>query len=231
MKNAIITGSSRGLGRAIAEALGSEAYRIWISGRSEKDLDVVKSELENSGFTVEVDRVDFSNADHVRAYASRILDGCETIDVLVNNVGIYQPDSLTDDASTLDLQMAINFEGPYTLTQSLIGRLIGQGRGNVFNICSVVNRKPRTEAASYTISKFAFWGYHKVLHQELLPHGVKVTAFFPSSIATSSWDGIDAPMEEFVQPEDIASMVINILHMKPGTVPSEIDLVSSNPDF
>ncbi|MEQ9187565.1 MAG: SDR family oxidoreductase [Cryomorphaceae bacterium] len=232
MKNAIITGSTKGVGRAVAEELSAKGYSVWLTARNEQDLASAKSEIESStGNAVHVHAVDFSNKEEVATYAEIILDACKTIDVLVNNVGIYIPDELTDEAPKLELQMAVNFTAPYTLTQALLSRIQSQGRGNIFNVCSIVNRRPRVDGASYTISKFAFWGYHQLLHKTLLPSGIKVTGFFPSSIATSSWDGMDAPFDEFIQPDDIASLVANILEMKRGTVPSEIDLVAINPDF
>jgi NADP-dependent 3-hydroxy acid dehydrogenase YdfG len=70
-----------------------------------------------------------------------------------------------------------------------------------------------------------------LLLQTLKPYKVKVTALLPSSINTSSWDGMEAPKDEFVQPEDIADVVIAALKMKPGTVMNEIELQSINPDY
>lgn len=232
MKNAIITGSSKGLGRSIAEALAAEGYRVWITARKTEELERAKTEIETkTGSKVCIDSVDFMDRSAVKAYADKLLNACERVDVLVNNAGIYIPDALTDDTQALEKQMELNFYAAYTLTQRLLPRFTAQKAGNIFNVCSVVNRKPRTEAASYTISKFALWSYHRLLHQTLLPHGVKVTAFFPSSINTASWDGMEAPKDDFVQPEDIASLVTTILNMKRGTVPSEIDLSSINPEF
>jgi short-subunit dehydrogenase len=231
MKNAIVTGSSKGLGKAIAEALSEMGYRVWISARKLEELNRTKKEIEaKSGNGVRIHSVDFSQGAQVKTYAEMLLGECETMDVLVNNAGIFIPDSLLEEGA-LDQQMTINFQSAYDLTQALLPRFVKQKAGNIFNVCSVVNRKPRVDAASYTISKFALWGYHKVLHQSMLEHGVKVTAFFPSSINTASWDWIDAPKEDFIQPEDIASLVVNVLGMKRGTVPSEIDLSSINPEF
>ena len=232
MKNAIITGSTKGMGRSIVEKLSNEGYRVWMTSRSLKDLESAKTEIESdSKNEVMIHAVDFSDKKSVDEYAQVILSQCKTVDVLVNNVGIYIPDNIMDDAQKLDAQMAVNFYASYYLTQRLLKKFEAQKAGNIFNICSVVNRKPRVDGASYTISKFAFWGYHKLLHQTLLPLGIKVTGFFPSSINTSSWDGMEAPKDEFVQPEDVAELISTILKMKRGTVPSEIDLVAINPEF
>ncbi|MEZ4720961.1 MAG: SDR family NAD(P)-dependent oxidoreductase [Flavobacteriales bacterium] len=231
MKNAIVTGSSKGLGKAIAAALSEQGYDVWLSARSMDDLKQLKKELQGKfANQVHIHAVDFSDSDATVKYAQTLLQECSSIDVLVNNAGIFIPDELTMEGS-LDLQMKVNFQTAYSITQTLLPTFVENKGGHIFNVCSVVNRKPRTNAASYTISKFALYGYHKVLHQTMLEHGVKVCAFFPSSINTSSWDGMDAPKDEFVQPEDIASMLVNILGMSKGTVPSEIDLASINSDF
>jgi short-subunit dehydrogenase len=232
MKNAIVTGSTKGMGRSIAERLSSEGYRVWISARNQNELETAKREIEmKSGNEVMIHAIDFSNRALIERYADEILKSGESIDVLVNNVGVYIPDNLKDAQQKLDMQMDVNFYAPYYLTQKLLQKFEAQQAGSIFNICSVVNRKPRVDGASYTISKFAFWGYHKLLHQTLLPLGIKVTGFFPSSINTSSWDGMEAPKDEFVQPEDVAEMIATILTMKRGTVPSEIDLVAIHPEF
>lgn len=231
MKNAVITGSTKGLGRAIANELAAMGYRVWISARNAEELHQAASEI-NKEFQAEVDvqQIDFTSEEAIENYANRIKAECDSIDVLVNNVGTYIPDAI-DDLHSFDVQMNLNFYAPFRLSQALLSTFQKQKRGHLFNICSVVNRKPRPEAASYTISKFAFWGYHKLLHETLKPLGVKVTAFFPGSINTASWDGIEAPKDDFIQPEDIASMIRAILEMKRGTVASEIDLASINPEF
>ena len=232
MKNAIITGSSKGLGRAIALSLAKEGYVPWLTARNEVDLQNLTAEiLTETGVKSFYHVVDFSDQKQVEAYVNVLKSSEEGFEVLVNNAGVYIPDELTDEQPALDLQMQVNFHAAYCITQALLPQFIANEKGHIFNVCSIVNRKPRVEAASYTISKFALYGYHQLLHERLKKHKVKVTAFFPGSINTSSWDGIEAPKEDFVQPEDIASMLVGMLKMKLGTVPSEIDLNSINPAF
>ncbi|MEX2595984.1 MAG: SDR family oxidoreductase [Salibacteraceae bacterium] len=232
MKNAIITGSSKGLGRAIAEKLSAEGYRVWLTARNASALKAAKEAIEaKTGSPVEIDTIDLADHDQTTRYAKSILERCEHVDVLVNNAGIFVPDQLHRGKTTLTSQMNLNFYAAHTITQALMQKFMDQKSGHIFNICSAVTRKPRAEAASYTISKFALLGYHKVLHQTLLPLNIKVTAFFPGSINTSSWDGMNVPRNEFIQPEDIAEMLSGILKLKSGTVPSEIDLTAINPDY
>jgi len=225
MKNAIITGSSRGLGKAIAHHLSQKGFRVWLSARNLSGLNATKVEIEHAtGNPVMMHEVDFANSNAVGAYAALLSKELESVDVLVNNAGIYVPDKLTDGSLKLDLQMQVNFNAAVTITQALSSKMMQQGTGHIFNICSVVNRKPRIEAASYTISKSALFSYHQLLKVALKEYGVKVTAFLPASINTSSWDGMDAPKNAFIQPEDVAQLVGTVLDMKAGTAPTEIDI-------
>lgn len=229
MKNALVTGSSKGLGKAIAKALAEAGYTPWLSARGKDTLlETAKEIEEQTGVKPVCHTVDYADQTSVAGYLTEISN--VKFEVLVNNAGIYVPDRL-DKNPDLNTQMRVNFSAAYQITQSLLPRFVDQQKGHIFNICSVVNRQPRIDAASYTISKFALYGYHQLLHATLKPHKVKVTAFFPASINTASWDGIEAPKHEFVQPEDIAALLITTLHMQSGTVPSEIDLNCINPDF
>jgi len=231
MKKAIVTGATRGLGKAIAHALAKDGYELYLSARSAESLQQLREELEAEyRVRVQTDAVDFGHSEAVSAYGKRLAGTLDTVEVLVNNLGIFIPDSL-DGEVHLGQHMAINFYGPYHLTQALLPVFERQGGGHIFNVLSVVNRKPRTDAAGYTISKFALYGYHQLLQKTLKPKGVKVTGLFPSSINTSSWDGVEAPKEDFVQPEDIASLIATVLHTQRGTVVADIDLSSINPDF
>lgn len=232
MKTAIVTGASRGLGKAIAHALAGDGYDLFLSARSEQSLHALKADLHTiHGVKVRIDAVDFNVEEAVSAYGRRLAEEVGTVDVLVNNLGIFNPDTLEDVETFLDQHMRVNFYGAFHLTQALLKKLENQGHGHIFNVLSVVNHHPRVDAAGYTISKFALFGYHRLLQKSLKPKGIKVTGLFPSSINTSSWDGVDAPKDDFVQPEDIASLIVNVLHMQRGTVVSDIDLRSINPDY
>lgn len=232
MKNAIVTGSSRGLGKSIAIRLAQEGYHVCISARNEKELKALASYIDReTAGSARWDVLDYSDPSQASAYGQSLLHSLDGIDILVNNVGIYTMDEVIGDMHELDLQLAVNFRSPFELTQNLLGVFKDQGSGSIFNIASVVNRYPRSSAASYSIAKAAFYAYHRLLHQSLKPHGIKVTAFLPASVNTSSWEGIDAPKEGFIQPEDIAALIVTLHAMRAGTVVSEIDVATIHPDY
>lgn len=230
-KLAIVTGATRGLGREFAKSLAAEGYDLLLTASSDKSILSAAGAFDSfTNIKVSWFAVDFSNQNQVVAFAE-MLQNLPRVDVLVNNAAVYQPDQLLDEGVDFEPQFQVNFRAAYTITQSLLPLFGAQQFGHIFNVCSVVNRHPRMEAASYTISKFALYGYHQLLAQTMKPHKVKVTAFLPSSINTSSWDGVEAPKDEFVQPEDIAKLMITTLQMQFGTHVSEIELQSINPDF
>ena len=106
-----------------------------------------------------------------------------------------------------------NLNSAYYITKHIAVNMGNNNNGHIFNICSVLSLSPRVDAATYTISKHALKGFNDVLREEMREHNVKVTAIYPGSINTSSWEGIEAPKEKFVQPEDIAKTVKTCLQI------------------
>ena len=106
-----------------------------------------------------------------------------------------------------------NLNSAYYITKHTAVNMGNNNNGHIFNICSVLSLSPRVDAATYTISKHALKGFNDVLREEMREHNVKVTAIYPGSINTSSWEGIEAPKDNFVQPEDIAKIVKTCLQI------------------
>ena len=92
----------------------------------------------------------------------------------------------------------------------------GRRSGYIFNICSIASINPVTSAGSYSVTKFALLGLTKVLREEMMEFGVKVTAILPGSTLTGSWEGTTLPSERFVDPQDIAEALINCLNTSKG---------------
>lgn len=231
MKNAIITGSSKGIGRAVALTLAAEGYHVWLSGRNHMELEILQQEIVAKGGEANIDQVDFSVPDQVMSYALKLKEQTGNIEVLVNNVGQYLLDELIGAECYLEQQMQVNFYAHYQLTQALLPQFLSQKSGYIINIGSVVNRFPRTNAASYSIAKAAFFAYHQLLHESLRDKGIKVTALLPASVNTSSWEGIEAPKEAFIQETDIATIISTLLKLSSGAVPSTIDIATRHLDY
>jgi short-subunit dehydrogenase len=205
---AVITGATRGVGRASAFMLAQEGYDLALSSRNISDLEQLKLELESKfGNYVFIQQADLSIKEEAINFSENIIEKFNKIDVLINNIGKYNISKLTDSDSDLELMINTNLNSAYYISKNIAVNMGNNNSGHIFNICSVLSLSPRVEAATYTISKHALKGFNDVLREEMREHNVKVTAIYPGSINTSSWEGIIAPKEKFVQPDDIAKTI------------------------
>ncbi len=224
-KSALITGASKGMGRAIALALAKEGYDLALCARNLESLEELESEIqkENPSVKVFLKACDFSANKEVEQLTTWVETHFPVLDVLVNNVGIYERVTLLKEGpSVLANHMQVNLNTPHFLC-SYFGQIMRDaGRGHIFNITSIASREPVAAAGAYTITKFALTGLTKVLREELRKFGVKVTEIIPGSTLTSSWDGTDIPAEEFVLPEDIAKVLLTCLSLSSGANIEEV---------
>lgn len=210
---AVISGATKGVGKALAIALAKEGFSLALNARNKNDLEQLQSELlRNYSSNVFIYVGDLSDKNSALDFSTKVINEFKNIDVLINNVGKYDLDKITDDGVDLDDMMKTNLNSAYYLTKHLSINMCKNGKGHIFNICSVLSLMPRSTAATYTISKHALKGFNDVLREEMREYGVKVTAIYPGSINTSSWEGIVAPKELFVQPDDIVNIVKTCLH-------------------
>ncbi|TXB64624.1 SDR family NAD(P)-dependent oxidoreductase [Vicingus serpentipes] len=220
---AVITGATRGVGRASAFMLAQEGYDLALSSRNISDLEQLKLELESKfGNSVFIQQADLSIKEEAINFSENIIEKFNKIEVLINNIGKYNVSKLTDSDSDLELMINTNLNSAYYISKNIAVNMGNNNSGHIFNICSVLSLKPRIEAATYTISKHALKGFNDVLREEMREHNVKVTAIYPGSINTSSWDGIIAPKEKFVQPEDIAKTIKTCLSISKNANIEEI---------
>ncbi|UKJ06914.1 SDR family oxidoreductase [Solitalea lacus] len=222
---AVITGATKGIGKAIAEVFASEGFDLAICARNENELVEFSTQLQqlNPDIQILYKAVDCSNRDELLAFVDKVLDRYAKVDVLVNNVGLYVPGSVMDEEDGMLEQMIdTNLYSAYYLSKYFTGGMIEDGQGHIFNICSTASIKPVVAAGSYSISKYALMGLTKVLREELMHQGVKVTAVLPGSTLTASWSGTTIPGSRFVLPEDVASAVLNAYKMSEGAVVDEI---------
>ncbi len=223
--NALITGATKGIGRAIALKLAENGYNLSICARNEKELNDFAVELQGFGIQVVYLAVDVSDQLAVKRYCEFTAKELGHIDVLVNNVGTFIPGSLLDeDEASFDLQLQLNLYTPYHLSRFFGKMMRERSFGHIFNICSVASKEIVANAGSYCVTKAALYSLNNVLRQELTPYNVKVTAVLPGSTYTASWEGTVLPKEQFVQPEDIANTINTILNLSVGVNVDEVIL-------
>lgn len=222
--NVIITGATKGIGKALAELFAKNGYDVAICSRTQSDVDALKQSLEqNYGVQVIAQAVDMSKKAEVKAFSKTICDQWQQIDILINNAGVFIPCELanSDTEAEFEMMMDLNLYGTYYMTQGILPTLLKQGNGHVFNICSIASIMAY---GAYAVSKHAMLGFSKVLREEVKEKGIRVTAVMPGATYTASWEGSGVPPERMMKAEDIAKSVFDIYNLSDRTVVEEIIL-------
>ena len=223
--NAVITGGTKGIGRAIAFKLAAEGYNLCLCARDEHALFSIKRELEAMAVKVFVFKADLAIKTEVYAFCNAVDEVMPEVDVLLNNTGAFMTGNLLDESDDQFEQMLhTNLNATYYCGKFFGKIMRKQGFGHVFNICSVASKQIAENAGSYSVTKAAMFSLNSVFREELSKYNVKVTAILPGSTFTSSWEGTDIPKERFVQPEDVAQSVWSVLNLSSGANVDEITI-------
>ena len=220
----IITGATKGIGRAIAEKFAAEGFEIAACARTEADLTVFKKEIQEK-YKVEVltRATDMRSKTDVLAFADFIKKHWREVDVLVNNAGLFIPGEISqEEDGTLEKMIETNLYSAYHFTRAMLPVMLKKGSGHIFNMCSIASIIAYPNGGSYSISKFALLGFSKVLREELKTKGIKVTAILPGATWTPSWEASGLPENRFVEANDIAIAVWSAWQMSPSAVVEEI---------
>ncbi len=223
-KLAVITGGTKGIGKALIEKFASQGFDIITCSRNSNDLNELEGDVKsNSDAKVHTFKVDMSKKGEVQAFAKSIMDIEGNVEVLINNAGLFIPGAMHEEPEgALEQMIDTNLYSAYHLTRGLIESMKSNKKGHIFNICSTASIVPYANGGSYCISKFAMLGMSKVLREEMKEHDVRVTSIMPGATLTASWEGVDLPEERFMKPEDVAEAVFNAYSMSDRTVIEEI---------
>ena len=227
-KSAIVTGGTRGIGRAIATKLVGVGANVAITGRIESEIENAISELNKIGpGTVSGYVCDVRNYDRVKS----LFAAFGGVDILINNagVGIF---SSVESMSPEDFRAVLetNVFGVFYCCHEAIPLMRQRGGGYIINISSLAGANPHAEMAAYNASKFGLNGFSEALMQEVRHDGIKVTYIMPGSVNTEF--GGDEPSEQKswqLQPDDIARVVLDLLEYPGRALPSRIEIRPSRP--
>jgi len=227
---AIITGATRGIGRATTLVLSKLGYRTAFVARPSKQLGNLLVELEGSEpIYVEGDLRDKQT---IEALNAKIDSEGLIPDLILLNAGIFTP-GLVDDLTPQHVQDALeqNFTPALETTAHWLEAMKQRKSGRIIFIGSIATRNPRPEAAPYVLSKALLTTYAELLFHSLRSHNVAVTRIIPGAINTDTWGDLEVPRERFIPAEDIANIIVSITQLAPQTVPEEIIVRPSDPNW
>ncbi|CAM3934985.1 SDR family oxidoreductase [Mucilaginibacter galii] len=225
MENALITGATQGIGRSVAVAFAKQGISMAICSRNVKDLAALKQELLaiNPNIQVFALAVDCSRKDELLNYARQAQQQLGFIKVVVNNVGMFQPSSILDDADdAFTTNFNTNLMPAYELYRFFGKSMMDERAGHFFNICSIAAKEPVVNAGIYSVTKAALYSLTHIMKLEMQAYSIKVTAVLPGSTLTGSWAGTEVHPDRFVMPDDIAAAILNAYNMSKGANVDEI---------
>lgn len=221
----VITGGSKGFGKAIAKKFAAKGDTIILCARNLPALQMVKDELEKEypTCTVHIQAANMGEKEAVKKFAIWILEQGFVPDILVNNAGIFFPGSVhSEEEGVLEEILNVNLFGVYHLTRAILPSMMKKKSGHIFNMCSIASLQAYANGGAYSISKFALLGFSKNLREEMKPHGIKVTAVLPGAAYTDSWAGSGISPERIMEANDIAEMVFAASQLSPMAVVEDI---------
>jgi short-subunit dehydrogenase len=225
--NIIITGASKGFGKAIAEVFAEDKqeHRFFLCSRNNDLLENTAKDLKDRFPVIHVHTKSCDIADKLslQEFIKWVLGFTDKIDILVNNAGLFFPGSVyNEDDGMLEKMMGVNVYGAYHLTRALVPNMIKAKTGHIFNICSIASLQAYDNGGAYSISKFALYGFSKNLREEMKPYGIKVTHVLPGSAYTDSWSGSQIDPKRIMEAADIAKMVYAAAQLSPQACVEEI---------
>jgi short-subunit dehydrogenase len=225
--NIVITGASKGLGKAIAIAFARDGQQnnLFLCARTAGTLEQTAREVAAAypGINVHSKTCDVADKKQLKAFATWVESIAGRVDILVNNAGVYIPGNAHgEDDGALESLMEINLYSAYRLTRLFLPQMIKAKAGHIFNMCSIASINAYPNGGAYSISKFALYGFSKNLREEMKPYGIKVTHVIPGAAYTDSWSGSNVDPQRIMEANDIAVMVHAAAQLSPQACVEEI---------
>ena len=221
-KTALVTGASRGIGRAIALRLSELGARLLLVARDEAALAAVQQQIAHQGETAEIFSCDLASTSEISTLAARIeaAGGCE---ILVNCAGISRIGKPLHEMPVEDFDaiLATNLRAPYLLMRAVVPQMIARGSGYIVNISSLAGQGPLANGAAYAASKWALNGLTYSAAEELRTHNIRVSVVAPGSVNTG-FGGAGKDRAKMLQPEDVAGVVAMLVTQPPQSFISEV---------
>lgn len=223
----MVTGGSRGIGRAVVEELLGAELEVWFCSRSSRSVDEAVASLTSRwGDRVRGRVVDVRDADAVSCFVAEVAATAGGIDCLVNNAGLGRFGSIDQlSREDWDLVLRTNLDGCFNTLRAVAPLMIEQRSGWIFNVASLASKHPFAGGAAYNASKYGLLGLSEAAMLDLRPHGVRVTTILPGSVDTDfRLPGRKATTDWMLRPEDVAQIIADFLRYPARALPSQIEI-------
>lgn len=225
----VITGASKGIGKAIAKKFAANDYHLVLCSKTAIDLYKTVEELQINFPSISIKAKPYDLSKEAKEFGEWVLQNNIVPTILINNAGYFEPGNIYNEPEgLLEKQIETNLYSAYHLTRKLLPTMMAkatmQTPHHIFNICSVASLQAYPNGGAYSISKFALAGFSKNLREEMLQHNIKVTAVYPGAVLTNSWGSFDNSNNRIMEAEDIASMVFAASQLSVAACVEEIVL-------
>lgn len=219
-KNVLVTGGSRGIGKAIAIALAQSGVKVALTYRVEKTkaLSVVEEIKKNGGTALAV-QLDQKYQDSIQDAVKMVRKKFGTIDILVNNAGIAQKKSFLEiTVNDWEAMLAVNLRGPFFLCQQVLPDMIKAGWGRIVNMGSIGGQWGGKEQVHYAASKAGLINFTRSLAKLYGERGITSNAIAPGLVDTDMLVGLDVQKDLVVNPKEVASAVLFLVSDSAGSI-------------
>ncbi|KPK13629.1 MAG: hypothetical protein AMJ56_01430 [Anaerolineae bacterium SG8_19] len=232
-KVVLVTGASRGIGRALARRFARAGADLVIAARNREDLQGLGAEIEAMGQRYLVAPTDLRDPAAIQELARQALDHFGRVDILINNAGIGFWAPVTElTLDQYDEMFDVNMRAVFLLTQAVLPPMIERGNGHIVNIASTSSRWTYPDGTLYCASKFAVLGFNEALAKELRTTGVRVTAVCPGQVNTYlGGSGPDTWEENMLSGEDVAELAFQAVTLPPHAIVTEMVVWPRAEDF
>jgi short-subunit dehydrogenase len=225
-KVALVTGSGRGIGKAVALSLARSGCRLLVTARTAAQLEQVQQEIQAIGGDSKTVPADLTRDQDIEKVVAEIRGAYGAVDFLVNNAGWGKRAPVARlKVEDLDQTLRVNLRAPMLLAKHLLPDMIEKGGGAVINIGSVSGKAGEANGAAYSASKFGLIGFTQSLYEEVREHGIKVAVILPGFVDTPMIPPVkQLDRSKMIQANDVAQSVLYVLNSPPTSCPVEITI-------
>lgn len=225
-KVALVTGSGRGIGKAVALSLARSGCRLVLTARTAAQLEQVQQEIQAIGGDSKTVPADLTRDQDIEKVVAEIPGAYGAVDFLVNNAGWGKRAPVARlKIEDLDQTLRVNLRAPMLLAKHLLPAMIEKGGGAVINIGSVSGKAGEANGAAYSASKFGLIGFTQSLYEEVREHGIKVAVILPGFVDTPMIPPVkQLDRSKMIQADDVAQSVLYVLNSPPTSCPVEITI-------